>query len=674
MRKNISKLSLISGIAISALLFLQTYRHFNDVLERDHQIITLLTVLFAVAGILVFSFWTLKETKGIHERIRTLLIFFLVPLAGEACIELLNTNVLWDIDLFGNIVMNYGINLMVILILYALTGSPKLSGKISLVIYLCFGIINMYVKMYKGSPFVPWDLTVLETAGSVAGGYSYSWNLELIASLALTVFFWKLCSCMAKEKPDKKKIIRRAYAFGVPALVLGIFYGTDLIAERFGATPDFFNQTRGYEAKGAAAEFLVNTRYMKLSEPKPYEADTLETRLQDVLSDSPKTITETALGEKPEITVTDPDIIVVMNESFSDLSVTGDFKTNQAYMPFIDSLKNDPNTIEGNSYVSTIGTGTSNTEYEFLTGNSMAFLPYGSNAYQLYVREEQASLVSALKDQGYGADVFHPYYKDDWNRPQVYKDMGFNSFTAMEDMDSYEKLRGFISDACDFNWVMNDMNTERDKPEFLFNITMQNHSSYEKPWSNFDQEITLEGMEGDYPSTEQYLSLVKVTDEEFERLVEYVDHRTKPTILLMFGDHQPFIEDAFYEEVMGKKITELSDEENQKRYITRFILHANYDIPSGWIDAISVNYLSTLLAENTGTELTPYQKFSQAMYAKMPVVTALGCLDTEGNYFQADEETPYTADLNLWRELAYNNLQDRTSLQKDLFWIPEKKE
>lgn len=49
------------------------------------------------------------------------------------------------------------------------------------------------------------------------------------------------------------------------------------------------------------------------------------------------------------------------------MRVVGDIETNIPYMPFIDSL--EENTIQGNAYVSTIGTGTSNTEFEFLTGN-----------------------------------------------------------------------------------------------------------------------------------------------------------------------------------------------------------------------------------------------------------------------------------------------------------------
>ena len=79
-----------------------------------------------------------------------------------------------------------------------------------------------------------------------------------------------------------------------------------------------------------------------------------------------------------------PNVIVIMNEAFSDLSVFGDFDTDYDYMPFIHSLKD--NVIKGNCYVSVKGGNTANSEYEFLTGDSMAFLPAGSVPYQQYLK------------------------------------------------------------------------------------------------------------------------------------------------------------------------------------------------------------------------------------------------------------------------------------------------
>ena len=68
-----------------------------------------------------------------------------------------------------------------------------------------------------------------------------------------------------------------------------------------------------------------------------------------------------------------------MNETFADLNVVNHIKTNKEVMPFINSLKE--NTIKGHMLVSVFGGGTSNSEYEFLTGNSMAFLPKGTVAF-----------------------------------------------------------------------------------------------------------------------------------------------------------------------------------------------------------------------------------------------------------------------------------------------------
>ena len=108
--------------------------------------------------------------------------------------------------------------------------------------------------------------------------------------------------------------------------VLITFYGTDFFQLTLGATPDFFNQARGYENYGAIAEFFVNTRYLSLQKPHGYDIETLSTQLKENTS-STQTITETALDQHPNATVEHPNIITIMNEAFSDLQVVGSFQT-----------------------------------------------------------------------------------------------------------------------------------------------------------------------------------------------------------------------------------------------------------------------------------------------------------------------------------------------------------
>lgn len=647
-----------------------------------------------------------------------LVLLAVIPMVMVVVVERLNGNFITEF-LSGDedILANYVVCLLLYLLVFAVSGSFRFSVLTVSPVLLVFGIANMYVKEFKGSPLVPMDLQSVTTAANVAAGYTYEIGYEILFGIALTACVMALsCRLGMFRWRLPLKVVARGLCLLVVCGFAYTFYYTDVMADN-GLKPDFFNQTRGYTNHGALLEFTLNTKYLWLVEPTGYDADDVEGIVEEQLADGTPNILETALvrqGMDPEEAketvesvetageqgVT-PNIIVIMNESFSDLSVVGDFETNIPYMPFIDSL--EENTIQGNVYVSTIGTGTSNTEFEFLTGNTMAFLPAGSNAYQLYVKNEQPGLVSTLLHYGYTADAFHPYYESSWNRVSVYDLMGFRDFITLEDMidediltrykasgysyNLYKRLlaqrypgediilRRYVSDAYDFGMI-EDMYEEKDpdEPFFLFNVTMQSHSSYNQKFDNFDEQVYLTSTQGDYPKTDQYLSLIKETDDAFADLIDYFSQVEEPTIVLMFGDHQPYIEDSFYSEVMGQYVSQMDDETQQQRYITRFILWANYDIPEGWVDQISMNYLSTLLLQVAGLEMPTYNHYLASLYTELPVITAMGCRDAEGNFFQADQATTL-ADLVLnYRKVAYNNLADGENRKDSLFYLNKESE
>lgn len=641
------------------------------------------------------------------------ILFLLVPLVMMVAVERLNGNFITEF-LTGeeDVLANYVVYLLLYLLVFGLSGSLRVSVLTVSPILLLFGIANMYVKEFKGSPLVPMDFGSLRTAANVAGAYTYSLGYEILFAVALTAAVMAVfCRLDMSRWRLPAKIIVRALSLIIVCGFAYTFYYTDIVADN-GLKPDFFNQTRGYKNHGAVLEFTLNTKYLWLTEPSGYNADQVEDIVEEQLADGTPNILESALirqGMDPEEAKAQvesvqtageqgvtPNIIVVMNESFSDLRVVGDIETNIPFMPYIDSMED--NTIQGNVYVSTIGTGTSNTEFEFLTGNTMAFLPAGSNAYQLYVKNQQPGLVSTLLAQRYTADAFHPYYESSWNRVSVYDLMGFRSFTTIEDMidedilDRYKSsgysyslykrllrqrypdediiVRRYVSDEYDFKKVIEMYeNKEPNVPFFLFNVTMQTHSSYNQQFDNFEQEVYLTSTQREYPKTDQYLSLIKVTDDAFQDLIEYFEGVDEPTIILMFGDHQPFIEDSFYSEVMGQSISEMDDETQQKRYITRFILWANYDIPEGWVDEISMNYLSTLLLQVAGLDMPAYNLYLANLYEKLPVITAMGCRDAEGNFFQADQNNPIKDLVQDYRKVAYNNLADVKNRKDSLFYL-----
>ena len=138
----------------------------------------------------------------------------------------------------------------------------------------------------------------------------------------------------------------------------------------------------------------------------------------------------------------------------------------------------------------------------------------------------------------------------------------------------------------------------------------------------------------------------------------------------MFGDHQPNLENGFYSEVYGKPVSDWTDADRQNKYISKFVLWANYDIPEGEVDKISVNYLQTMLLQIAGLPMTDYNKYMASLYTKYPVITAQGCIDASGNFFMADDaEGQAKQDILDYAAACYNNLTDFENRDDEAFYL-----
>lgn len=661
------------------------------------------------------------------------IIFALAPLIMIMAVERLNGNFIWELYDASYLFDNYAVAFVCYAAAFAVFGSVRLSILTLSPVFLLFGVANMYVKEFKGSPLLPMDAGSIATAAKVAGDYTYTVGFEIVFAVTLTVFIMALASRLAMPPRSKRtKVCLHVVPLVFVLATLGVFYGTDLPV-RLGMKPDFFNQTRGYENRGAVGQFACNSRYMKNRAPSGYEPEEAEAILAPYAGleagESPYILVTalTGQGNREEAAAAQkyydeaadesnssaggdsktqtPDIVIVMNESFADLQDVMDFETNLPVMPNMDALQD--NTIRGDVYVSVRGTGTSNTEYELLTGNSMAFLPAGSNAYQLYLRGEQSGLISTLSSLGYTTEAMHPYFASNWNRPAVYGDMGFGQYISIEDMfpEDYgtgylttgENQRAFVKAACeawpdeqimvggytsdhyDYKKLIESYEArDASKPWFQFNITMQNHSPYNANWGNFERSVTVDGTSIIYYQAENYLSRIRESDRALGELIGYFQTADRPVLLLFFGDHQPVVEPEFYEEMTGTPTTEWSDEQLQSLYRTPFILWANYDIPEGTIEQISANYLHVLLLQTAGLPVTAYDNYLADLYQQYPVITAQGCRDAAGRFFKADDPSQdlpgIAADraaeaLQGYSYVTYNNLSDDANKLEQMFYL-----
>ena len=692
------------AVTVFIIIFVAVNRslYLDPELEIEYgRLLLVLSMLGGVAAGLLIAVKPGVDEK--HKKLVNTVMFLIMPIFSMQMVECFNGNFVWNFSVKTGIA-NYMIYLVFYLICYLITGKYHLTGLIINIFLYVWSLINYFVELFRGTPFVPMDILSVKTGLSVSDGYTYSlsWNIILGTIVFLMVYLFNRRIQNIKPERIKSKVVLRCSAAGYLAVVLLSFFFTDF-STNTGYKPDFWNQSRGYHNTGSFFNFCLNTKYLVVGKPSGYDASRAAEYVDETLEDygvDPDSDTSTNLltGENDYTASGEtPNIIYIMNESFADLGQLGDLETNEDYMPFIHSLTE--NTVKGYLSMPVFGAGTSNSEFEALTGNSMTFLPAGCNVYQSYIKREIPSLVSTLQTLGYSRTAYHPYYGTGWNRESVYALMGFEDFISREDfvsqstLDTYQQngdveeyeallaqehpgedilLRRFVSDAYDYQMV-EEMYENRDasRPFFIFNVTMQNHGGYGVSYRNFEQDIHITNLSGFYPQAERYLSLVKESDAAFERLVEYFSNVDEPTMICMFGDHFPSVEDEFYEEMLGSSLDELTVEQEQKRYATPFVIWANYDIQEAEVDTISANYLSTLLAQTAGLPLTQYQKYLSVLYQSLPVIDLVGYIDSDGEYYESGAETPYDDLLHQYNCIEYNALLDKTDRDDSLFYLQE---
>lgn len=540
-------------------------------------------------------------------------------------------------------------------ILFCVFGDLKWAFRIEAIVAMIFGIANAYVVRFRTNPIVPWDIFSWRTAASVADNYDFTPDGRMIAVTLVFVGVIVLLR-FVDVKIGKLVCVKRWLAGLMPVCVL-LAFGSMLQQESFQNRYRLYNKlfTPVYmtDVDGIPVTFVMNLAYMSIEKPDGYNVEDA----QEILAGYEHELTEgqqddgASQSEEGEL----PNIIVIMNEAFSDLSVLGEFETNQDYMPYLHSLQEgNENTVTGMLHVSVCGGNTANTEFEFLTGNTMAFLPQGSVPYQQYITGERESLASHLKSLGYMTVATHPYNATGWERDTVYPWLGFDDSIFVDEYVGASRIRQYVSDAACVEKIISVYeNKEPESPLFIFNVTMQNHGGYQDSYPNFTEDVAVEGI--DSFSVNQYLSLVKCSDEALESLISYFSGVDEKTVVVFFGDHQP--SDTVAAPILaenGMAWNSLSEEQLKLRYQVPYVIWANYDIAEEQNADTSVNYLAAEMLERVGVLTTAYQEFLLELKEEYPVISTVNVVRED-----AEEASEQEADQwKLYQKLQYYQLFD----------------
>lgn len=519
---------------------------------------------------------------------------------------------------------------------------PAAAG--SALVLFAIGLANHYVLTFRGRIIFPCDLMSLGTAVNVAAAYDYTPDRGVwIAAAILGAYM--LLLLLAPREYGRKKLRRSvcAASLATAGVFLYAFFCTSWLPDS-----GIYAQQWKTQANGFLLNFMAALRYSFVSPPENYSWEAAE---EIAGKAGPSGAPEAELPEN---------LLVIMNESFADMQASfPNLELTTDPLEFFHSLTE--NTVKGTMIAPVTGGGTANVEFEFLTGDSLAFLPTNTVAYQLYCYDGIPNLASQLKSLGYQTVAFHPYLSSGWNRTSVYRWMGFDRQLYQDDVTEPRKIRDYISDSSDYEQLYR-LTDEASGPLFAFNVTMQNHSGYTQGWENLERTVEVANEGWNLSGTAQYFSLMKASDDALRELIEHYQSSEERTMIVFFGDHQPPLGNAFYEKLYGKKLDDRTMEEVIQQYGVPFFIWANYDIPEQDGVVLSSNMLAALTLELAGIRPTGYQQLQQSLLEALPVNTTIGFQTAAGLLTdQAASLPPDAAALyEDYRIMAYNHLFDKS--------------
>ena len=583
-----------------------------------------------------------KVIQKIRESRLSLIMLFIAPAATFYLLEWYTHNPFETMKTTPQ-VLNLIMFELLALLLFSVFGKLHVALMAETLFFAIYGLANYFVLNFRSVPIQPWDLLSIGTAASVAGNYDYTLDrqallvvlgflflliLEFFCRFTLKKGTWKL------RLPMAATLVVMLGAFGL------MFHSDEIVEQKLRLYNKLFTPTTISYKNGTALAFVMELRYLSVDKPAGYNADTAAQELAALEEES---MSEPAMAGAGSDEGEFPNIIVIMDEAFSDPAILGNFTVNQDYMPFVHSLlEGAENTVSGWLNVSVLGGNTANTEFEYLTGNTMAFLPQGSIPYQQYIKGETPSLASHLDGLGYQTVAMHPYNASGWDRDTVYPAMGFSEMYFLPDFDNAAKVRNYVSDQSDFEKIVEIYENKGDNPLFLFNVTMQNHSSYTESFDNFDPQIEVEGGS---QTLNNYLSLLSLSDAALGELISYFEEQEEDTIIVFFGDHQTT--NSVIEPILkqnGKSSSTLTEEEQADRYKVPFFIWANFDIEEETGVETSVNYLGakTLLA--AGVPMDGYFTYLSVFSETVPVISANHVTLADGTFTNADDQSELLSD------------------------------
>lgn len=538
--------------------------------------------------------------------------------------------------------------LLMLLLLFFLTKKLFFSVSVTGVVLIFFAIADRIKVSMRQEPLLPTDLTLVKEVAAILQTFPI-YQLVLIGVM-LVLFVVLLVLSFKKSKSVTLAAAPRIVGI---VLVIACAFGANQLwyadKARYDAYPTVDNpyfQVNQYNTRGMIYSFLHQFNITQMEAPEGYDATYF----------AEKENVKWAAPEGKEY----PHIIMIMGEAFSDLSENEhlDFTGYRDPLQNFKAICADENAVSGHIAVANFGGGTSNTEYDVLTGCATRYLDSSLPSYN-FIHSDFDGMPRQLGLLGYETLSIHPGYAWFYNRQNVYPDLGFETCYFLEDSFDLatQGIGGYINEEVTMDKIIETLDThiqEKDTPLFSFTVTIQNHGPYEKKYgtlpANFSTDVELDENQTDLLT--QYFQGVIDADEQIGRLKEYAENSQEPIVLVYFGDHLPgFSNGMEFFDLLDYPINANGTPEEQLAvYETPFFIWQN-DSAKAMSDAkanaeamnvpelISSQFLGTTMLELLEIDCrSPLYALNNELRKELPVCAKNIYVDREGNYTEAISE------------------------------------
>lgn len=597
--------------------------------------------LFFTLGICILI-EALHRTKNIEEFTINPIIYYIFSATSLMLVTDLIIGNIYIIEPFKYICLNLFLCFLIIFLINSISNYNKIVNYIFWIFVIIFSLAQFYVVKFRNWIFTIKDFKNLQSLEIVNENFSFGINLTVICVIVNIILVIVFINKVTIHKPTNIKSRIGLISINIPIIILfcilaNFTYNHEI--ERYPFGPPFINKTYAglFSKRGTLLTIYYDAKYNKLTIPDNYNKENAKQILDNY--------------DKQKTTV-DNDILIIsiLSESLSDPNRYVQFESKD-YLPNWRSI--DTNVQKGYVTVSPLGGMTCNSEYEFLTGNSMYFLPSQSAIYTMYLDNPQDSILRHLKDYGFYTTAYDPFSPNIWNAGKAYNNLGFDKcIYKNEVIDKNTKMynSGYISDLDLFKKLTEyDKNNHKNQNEFYFITTAQNHMPFE--YQNTGN-IKLDDPKAN--ELESYLNGIYDSDKAMQWLFDYYKNDNRKVYIIIYGDHFPLLDYGNYPLVD-------KNEFNSKilNHQTPYIIWSNQDIGYTWNDNISLNYLFNDVCNIANIPLSPYQQELEKIRKDYPIISEIGYRNKNNNWTEKINNCNYDDPLlNEYNTIQYYKMFD----------------